>query len=96
MKQERSFWLTPAGFAAAGLIGVALYFLLMEHREHVVSYLPYLLVLACPLMHLFMHGSHRKHHEKNADNTHDNSLSPDYQRGYDEAIKKERSEHSHH
>lgn len=26
--------------------------------DGLVSYLPWLLVLACPLMHLFMHGGH--------------------------------------
>jgi hypothetical protein len=38
------------------------YFLVAEHRAHVVQYLPYLLVLACPLMHLFhRHGGHGGH-----------------------------------
>lgn len=39
---------------------ILLYFLLIEHREHVWPYLPFLFLLACPLMHLFMHhgGGH--------------------------------------
>lgn len=40
---------------------VAAVFLVSEHRAHLVGwipYWPYLLLLACPLMHLFMHGSH--------------------------------------
>jgi len=50
-----------------GFLLVAGYFLVMEHRAHlagVLNYLPFLLLLACPLMHLFMHhghGSHGKH-----------------------------------
>ncbi len=36
-------------------------FLVTEHRAHLagwIPYWPYLLLLACPLMHLFMHGGH--------------------------------------
>jgi hypothetical protein len=41
-----------------GFVLVALYFLITEHRAHVLPYLPILLLLACPLMHLFHHGRH--------------------------------------
>lgn len=48
------------GYGRWVLVGFALvaaYFLVTEHRAHVVQYLPFLLVLACPLMHLFhRHG----------------------------------------
>jgi len=53
-----SFWLSGKGLAAIGLIGFASYFLLMEHRQHLFEFLPYLILLLCPLMHLFMHGGH--------------------------------------
>jgi Flp pilus assembly protein TadB len=36
-------------------------YLLSEHWGHVVGYWPYLLLLACPLMHLFMHRGHGGH-----------------------------------
>ena len=35
------------GFAAVGA-----YYLLTEHRAHLIDYLPYILLLACPLMHI--------------------------------------------
>lgn len=38
----------------------ALGYLIVEHRPHLFGWLPYLIILACPLMHLFMH--HRHHH----------------------------------
>lgn len=41
-----------------GFLAIAGYFLLTEHRAHVLPYLPFLLLLACPLMHLFMHRGH--------------------------------------
>ena len=42
-----------------GFLLIAGYFLYSEHRAHIIPYLPFLLVLACPLMHLFHgHGRH--------------------------------------
>ncbi|KXB32522.1 hypothetical protein AT959_02220 [Dechloromonas denitrificans] len=40
---------------------IALFYLLTEHRAHFLGALPYLLLLACPLMHLFMHHGHGHH-----------------------------------
>ena len=53
------------GFWAFAAVGA--YFLVTEHREHVIQYLPYVLLMACPLMHIFGHrhgGHHREHEEK--------------------------------
>lgn len=49
-------------------LAILLFFLLTEHRAHIFGALPYLLVAACPLMHLFMHGGHG--HRRDA-RTHD-------------------------
>lgn len=46
-----------------GFLIVATFYLLLEHRTHVLYFLPYLLVLACPLMHLFHHGHSHQHAE---------------------------------
>lgn len=41
------------------------YYLLTEHRPHLFDYLPYLLLMACPLLHLFhRHGGHGHRDEK--------------------------------
>ena len=54
--------------ALAVFLAIAAFFLLSEHRAHVFGFLPYLLVLACPLMHLFHHGGHGGHrHDANRD-----------------------------
>ena len=37
---------------------IASFYLWTEHRAHLLGALPYLLLLACPLMHLFMHRGH--------------------------------------
>ena len=50
-----------------GFLLIAGYFLIAEHRAHFIQYLPFLLLLACPLLHLFHgHGGHGGHggHEK--------------------------------
>jgi hypothetical protein len=48
---------------------IAGYFLLTEHRAHVFAALPWLLLLACPVMHLFMHRGHRSHDHDEAPNS---------------------------
>lgn len=64
-EQENKFWSTPTGWCALLLIAAVSYFLFIEHREHVFSFLPYLILLLCPLMHVFMHGRHGRHgHDK--------------------------------
>lgn len=45
-----------------GFLAIAGFFLIAEHRAHVYQYLPFLLLAACPLMHLFHgHGHHGGH-----------------------------------
>ena len=56
-KPARALWIAAAMTA---LIGA--FFLLREHWGHVAGYWPYLLLLACPVMHLFHgHGGHGHH-----------------------------------
>ena len=38
-----------------GFALIAAYFLFSEHRAHAIPYLPFVLLAACPLLHLF-HG----------------------------------------
>jgi hypothetical protein len=39
----------------------AAYFLLTEHLAHTIQALPWVIVLLCPLMHVFMHRGHGGH-----------------------------------
>ena len=54
-----------ANWVFIGFLLLAGYFLFIEHRAHLLGWLSsygiWLLLLACPLMHLFMHGGHGTH-----------------------------------
>ena len=56
-----SFLASRANIVLLGFLAVAGYFLVTEHWAHIVPFLPWLLLLACPLMHVFMHGGHGGH-----------------------------------
>lgn len=47
-----------------GLASGALFYVLREHWAHMFGILPYVLFLACPLMHFFMHGKHGHGHHQ--------------------------------
>lgn len=53
------FWRSPAGLALLVVLAVGGFYLVTEHTAHLLGVLPYLLILACPLMHVFMHRGHR-------------------------------------
>ncbi len=44
-------------------LAIAGFFLLTEHRAHLFGVLPFLLLLACPVLHFFMHRGHGGNHE---------------------------------
>lgn len=56
-KFRHPLWLVWLVLAVAGG-----YYLLTRHEQHVAQLVPYLLLLACPLMHVFMHRGHGGHH----------------------------------
>jgi len=39
-------------------LAIAAFYLFTEHRAHLFGALPFLFLLACPFMHLFMHHGH--------------------------------------
>ena len=54
------------GLAIAGFGLIAAFFLFSEHRAHALGILPWLLLAACPLLHIFGHGGHGGHGDENA------------------------------
>jgi hypothetical protein len=54
-----------------GFALIAGYFLFTEHRAHALGALPYVLLLACPLLHLFhRHGGHGGHDDHRSEEKH--------------------------
>lgn len=56
-----SFWRSPAGLALGVVVAVGGFYLVTEHTAHFFGALPYLLLLACPVMHVFMHRGQGHH-----------------------------------
>ena len=53
----------PKGLTILGLVTAGAIYLAFWHGAHLAAIAPLLLVLLCPLMHLFMHhGHHGQHH----------------------------------
>jgi hypothetical protein len=50
-------------------LAVAFFFLWQEHRAHLLGALPWLLLLACPAMHFFMHRGHGHRSHASSDAT---------------------------
>ena len=58
-RRSRIAWAVFAALAA--------FYLWTEHQAHVLGALPFLLLLACPLMHLFMHHGHGRKEDDEGD-----------------------------
>jgi hypothetical protein len=50
------FWRSTPGVVIIMLAVIAAFYQLREHWTHVLGSWPYLLLLLCPLMHVFGHG----------------------------------------
>ena len=69
-RHRGSFFTSRGGIVLVGFLLIAGYFLVTEHSAHLalaIPYLPYALLAACPLMHVFMHGGHGHHHHSDQD-----------------------------
>jgi hypothetical protein len=68
----RTSWVLAAFLLIAG------FFLVTEHTAHFFGLLPFLLLAACPLLHLFSHGRHGGHRRGGSRHVH---TSPSGSRG---------------
>ena len=59
--EPKPFWRSRYAVGLLVMGAIAAYFLLSEHRAHFLGALPLLLLLSCPLMHVFMHHGHGSH-----------------------------------
>jgi hypothetical protein len=56
-----AFLKSRAGVVLLAFLAIGAFFLITEHTAHVFGVLPYVLLLLCPLLHLFMHHGHGGH-----------------------------------
>ncbi|WP_304638980.1 DUF2933 domain-containing protein [Pseudomonas sp.] len=84
MVRKPGYWTSLHGLATLALIGAAVYFIFVEHGEHVLPYLPFMIILLCPLMHIFMHKGHRGHDHGSPG---DSNAEDAYRRGLEEGRK---------
>ena len=66
-QQGRSFLASRTGKIIAWVALIGLLLIIVDHWAHALGILPYLVLLACPLMHLFGHGhgDHARHRAEN-------------------------------
>lgn len=58
-EKPKGFWRSRSGLVLIVFLAIGGYFLWVEHKAHVLAYLPLILILGlCVGMHLFMHGGH--------------------------------------
>lgn len=55
INEAKNFWKNPIVLVCVLAIG---YWVYTYHLEHALGFLPYGILLLCPLMHIFMHGNH--------------------------------------
>lgn len=52
---------TTVRYVLSGLLVIAGLYLLIDHGQHLAPYFPFVFLLGCLFMHLFMHGGHGGH-----------------------------------
>ena len=72
-RYETSFLRSRSFLVLLGFLAIAIVMLWQEHQAHILGAGLILLLLACPVMHFFMHGGHGGHSghsdQKNNENT---------------------------
>lgn len=81
---NNSPWTSFHGIATLIVTVVAIVFVLTEHLDHLLEYFPFLIILLCPLMHLFMHKGHA---DKSGNHHHEQALEEAYRKGLQEGRK---------
>lgn len=71
MSQLNTFFGSTAGLITCLIVAALGAYLIVYHLAHVALLVPYLFLLACPLMHL-MHRGHHSHHQR--PNTQDEKM----------------------
>jgi len=67
--EKRGSWLLSRdGLVAIVFLGFIVFYLVTEHAAHTIQFLPWLILLLCPFMHMFMHhGGHDHSRDEEGD-----------------------------
>ena len=72
---------SKAKWVFIGFALIVAFFLITEHKAHLsglLNYWPFLLLAACPLLHMFMHGGHGGHGDDPGKNARGRSSSREH------------------
>jgi hypothetical protein len=94
-RRARGFWRSRYAIGLLVFAAIALFFLLTEHRAHTLGALPYLLLAASPLLHIFMHRGHGHGHGHGHGDAHADR-GPSDARAADPEASEVRSRKTHH
>jgi cell division protein FtsW (lipid II flippase) len=72
-ESEQSFVKSRAFFVLLGFLAIVVVLLWQEHQAHILGTGLLLLILACPLMHLFMHRGGHSHSGHGGHKSHNNN-----------------------
>lgn len=74
----QSWLFSRTGVATLVAVSVLGFLIYEGHGMHLLGYAPFLLILACPLMHGFMHGGHGGHggHQHGSNDMEENATRP--------------------
>lgn len=70
---ELPFWKSKIGIALIMLVVIGVFYVAREHFDHIFQALPYLILLLCPLMHMFGHNHGGHSHQGDADTPKDDN-----------------------
>lgn len=77
----KGWLLSRTGFATACVVLILGFLIYEGHGTHLLGLTPYLLILACPLMHIFMHGGHHRQHRENSASSSTSTLREEKKHG---------------
>lgn len=91
----QSWLFSRTGIATIVAVSVLGFLVYEGHGAHLLGLLPYLLILSCPLMHIFMHGGHGGHGHHHGDEEDTTRKPEPSKNGQDDDQQDKKHEHKH-
>lgn len=79
--KHESWLCSRTGIATLVAVSVLGFLIYEGHGAHLLGFVPYLLILSCPLMHIFMHGGHGGHSHHHNDDKQSDDKAKDHKGG---------------